>query len=221
MTPLERTRVTAKERHRRHANPFSLIHEPAKLDVMAVYGREAPIALDIGFGEGAFAVELARRHPEWNVLGLEIREHLVRFLNDGAAARGLRNLHGVLANASAHLGTILSDRSVGFIAINFPDPCFKRRHMKRRVLSPAWLEAIAPKLMPGAELHAKSDFEPIAREMAKILDRSEKWKVIVPFAADSESTTGIMTEREVKHSGRGEPIYRMAYRYEPGGTSAP
>lgn len=221
MNPLERTRVTARERHRRHANPFSLQHDPAPVDVLATYGRIAPLALDVGFGEGAFAIELARKHPEWNVLGIEIREHLCRWLNDGAAARGLKNLHGVLANASTHVEKLVPERSVGFLAINFPDPCFKRRHMKRRVLSPEWLARLTPKLMPGAELHAMSDFEPIAREMAKILDKTAHWQVIVPFGSDKESTTGIMTEREVKHSGRGEAIYRMAYKYTPDGMSQP
>lgn len=218
MNPLERTRVTARERHRRHANPFSMQHVPPPLDRVTVYGREAPLALDVGFGEGAFAIELARQHPEWDVLGFEIREHLVRWLNEGAAARGLKNLHGVLGNASKHLGSVVPDGSVGFVAINFPDPCFKRRHQKRRVLTPEWLGVLATKLQPGAEFHIMSDYEPIAREMAKILGRTPRWQVMTPFGSDIASTTGIMTEREVRHSSRGEPIHRMAFRFVPEGS---
>lgn len=219
MTKLERVRVTARERHRRHANPFSILTDAVPLDP-AVFAKAQPLALDVGFGEGAFAIELARSHPEWNVVGLEIREHLVRWLNDGAEARGLRNLHAVLSNASTQLDVIVPDASVAFVAINFPDPWFKQRHRKRRVLSRAWLAVLEKKLLPNAELHAMSDYEPIAREMAKIMHAMPGWEVVAPFTSGGPSTTGIMTEREVRHSGRGEPIHRMAFRYR-GQASAP
>jgi tRNA (guanine-N7-)-methyltransferase len=213
MTPkLERTRVTPRERHRRHANPFSIRVEVAPLK-LAAYAKAQPLALDIGFGEGIFAIDLARQHPEWNVLGFEIREHYVRFLNDGAEARGLTNLHGVQANASTHLDIVVPDKSVIFAAINFPDPWFKRRHMKRRVLTLEWLALLEKKLLPRAELHAMSDYEPIAKEMAKVMNKAPGWEVVVPLTSTGPSTTGIMTEREARHSGRGEPIHRMAYRY--------
>lgn len=209
---LERTRVTPRERHRRHANPFAMRFDVAPLDP-AVFAKQQPLALDIGFGEGIFAIDLARQHPEWNVLGFEIREHYVRFLNDGAKARGLANLHGVQANASTHLATVVPDASVIFAAINFPDPWFKRKHIKRRVLNPDWLAILEKKMLPRAELHAMSDYEPIAREMAKFMSAAVGWETIVPFTIGGPSTTGIMTEREARHSGRGEPIHRMAFRY--------
>ncbi len=209
---LERTRVTPRERHRRHANPFAMRFEVAPVD-LGVYGRTQPLALDIGFGEGIFAIELARRHPEWNVLGFEIREHYVRWLNDGARAREITNLHAVQANASTHLDTVVPDKSVGFVAINFPDPWFKRRHIKRRVLNGPWLAILEKKLLPGAELHAMSDYEPIARQMNKVMSVAAGWDVVVPLTSTGPSTTGIMTEREARHSGRGEPIHRMAYRF--------
>ncbi len=209
---LERTRVTPRERHRRHANPFAMRFEVAPLDLTA-YARPQPLALDIGFGEGIFAIDLARTHPEWNVLGFEIREHYVRWLNDGARARNLTNLHAVQANASTHLDTVVPDASVAFLAINFPDPWFKRRHIKRRVLNPEWLAILEKKLLANAELHAMSDYEPIAREMHKVMSKAPGWETIVPLTSTGPSTTGIMTEREARHSGRGEPIHRMAYRF--------
>lgn len=209
----ETTPAPRRERHRRHANPFSIRHEVPPLDQLATFGRAAPLALDIGFGEGGFLLELARRHPEWNVLGLEIREHLVRQLDEDARQAGLANARAVLANANINLGHLVPARSVAFIAINHPDPWYKKRHKKRRVVNDALVATLVDKLAPGAELHSMSDYEPIAREILTVLSACptlENLDGAGQFA--TATTTGIVTEREVKHTARGEPIWRMRFR---------
>lgn len=211
--PNEATGAPRRERHRRHANPFSIRHEVPPLDPLATFGRVAPLALDIGFGEGGFLLELARRHPEWNVLGLEIREHLVRQLNDDARLGGLANARAVLANANINLAHLVPARGVAFIAINHPDPWYKKRHKKRRVVNETLVATIVDKLAPGGELHSMSDYEPIAREILTVLSACpalENLDGVGQFSATT--TTGIVTEREVKHTARGEPIWRMRFR---------
>lgn len=208
--------MSARQRHRKHANPFSFRDAVAAPDWSAIYDRPAPLALDVGFGAGGFLLELARRHPEWNVLGLEIRPHLVEDAVAAARQEGLRNLHAVLANANMHLQDLVPDGAVSFVAVNFPDPWYKTRHHKRRVVRPEWLEVLTTKLAPGAEVHAMSDYEPIAAEMLQVLEGCAGLVNLAgPGRLASESTTGIMTEREIKHLGRGEPVYRMHFRWEP------
>lgn len=215
MTEHNAARATArKERHRRHANPFTVRGPMAVPHWDAIYGRQAPLALDVGCGPGRFVVELAAKHPEWNVLGLEIREHLVASTLAMAKEAGLANVHALVANANMHLPSILPPQSVAFLAVNFPDPWYKKRHQKRRVVRPDWLTTLEPALMPGASIHAMSDYLPIALEMREVLTAQPGFFSLEPkdtFAA--ESTTGLTTEREIIHQRRGEPIYRMRFTY--------
>src|SRR6478609_1711806 len=113
--------ATARQRHRRHANPFTLRGPIGVPDWQAIYGREAPFAIDVGCGPGRFVWGLARLHPEWNVLGLEIRAHLVAETLAGAREAGLTNVHALVANANLHLSALLPPASVAFVSVNFPD----------------------------------------------------------------------------------------------------
>ena len=208
------TSLGVRKRHRRHANPFTVRGAVEVPDWEAVYGRSAPLALDVGFGPGRFIVELAQRHPEWNVLGLEIRQHLVEQARAEAAAAGLKNLHAMLANANLHLEELLPDASLAFVSVNFPDPWYKKRHHKRRVVRPEWLTVLSKKMRPGAELHAMTDYEPVAMQILDTLEAAAGYvNIDGPGGFAIESTTGIVTEREIKHSGRGERIYRLRFRY--------
>ena len=205
--------MAMKVRHRLHANPFNIRGPIAAPDWPAIFGRRAPFALDIGFGDGRFTVELARRHPEWDVIGLEIRQHLVDGLLEAGRSAKLANLHALLANANLQLDGLLPEASVAFVAVNFPDPWFKNRHKKRRVVNPDWVRLILPKLLPRAEIHAATDYEPGARQILEVLDAEPALDNLDGHGAfAAESTTGILTEREITHTKRGEPIYRVRYR---------
>ncbi len=204
-------------RHRQHGNPFSIRGPLTAPDWPAIYGREAPLAIDIGCGPGAFVVELARQHPGWNVLGLEIRQHFIDSVKSKAQSLGLGNVHALLANANVHLAELLPDHSVTFLSLNFPDPWYKRRHHKRRVMRSEWLAALAPKLMAGAELHAMTDYEVLALEIQGVLEGTP-WLVNLDGAGcfATVSTSGVASERELTHVLRGEPIYRLRFRRQPG-----
>lgn len=177
---------------------------------LEVYGHEAPLAVDIGFGAGRFLLALAQQRPTWNVLGLEIRQHWVDDVQQAARAAGITNLHAMVANASIHLADLIPERSVVFTSLNFPDPWYKKRHHKRRVLTAEWLDLLARKMIPGAELHYMTDYEAAAIEALAILERHPDFSS--PSSGfQTASTTGIPTEREHAHSARNEPIYRLRY----------
>lgn len=204
----------AQKRHRRHANPFTLRGPITVPDWATVYGRVADLAIDVGCGPGRFAVELAAAHPEWNVLGLEIRPHLVQATHALAAAAGVGNVYALRANANLHLPIILPTDSVAFLSINFPDPWYKKRHHKRRVVQAQWLEALRPALKTGASIHAMSDYLPVAEEMRAVLTALPDFVDQHPGPAwPQASLHGLTTEREQTHMGRGEPIYRMHFVY--------
>ncbi len=204
-------------RRRQHGNPFNIRGPIDAPDWATVFGRVAPFAVDVGFGRGAFLLELGRRHPEWNVVGLEIRKHLVDEVNERAAAMGLRNVHAVLANANLHLEELLPPASVAFVSVTFPDPWSKKRHQKRRVVNPEWARALLGRLAPGAEVHAMTDYEPVAVQIREVLEATPGlFNVDGPGAMATASTTGIESERERSHTRRGEPIYRLRFRFGGG-----
>lgn len=207
---------TPRPRHRRHANPFTVRGPMAVPDWSVLFGRSAPLALDIGCGPGRFTCALAARYPQYNVLGVEIRAHLVADCNHRLADARLPHARALLANANLHLPALLPPQSVALIALNFPDPWYKKRHHKRRVMQADWLAAVVPSLIVGANLHLMTDYAPLAEQMRAILAAHPELRCShgdAPFAA--ASTTGLSSEREVKHMQRGEPIYRMSFTYAP------
>jgi tRNA (guanine-N7-)-methyltransferase len=205
--------MAARHRYRQHGNPFSL-RGPIELpDARGIFGRDAPMALEVGFGRGAFLLELARRHPEWNVLGLEIRRHLVDELNATAEGLGIANARAVLANANEHLEALVPKSSVVMVTLNFPDPWYKKRHHKRRVVRPEWLSLLGAHLRDGAEIHVMTDYAPLAREIRTVCEAQGLENLDGPGNYAAQSTTSIVSERERTHQRRGEPIYRLRFRY--------
>ena len=201
-----------KSRHRIHANPFNVREPEARPDWEAIFGRSAPIALEIGYGQGAFLQDLARKHPEWNVIGIEIRPHFVERAISEAKEAGINNLYAVLANANRDLETLIPDQSVAFVSVNFPDPWFKKRHHKRRVIQDPMLDLLGKKFM--AEFHLMTDFEPIGLDALELFTSRKDYQNLLGEDRFSDvTTTAITSEREITHEGRGDPIYRLAYRY--------
>jgi tRNA (guanine-N7-)-methyltransferase len=198
-------------RHRRHANPLAVARRTCAPDWQNLFVRSAPWALDIGCGSGLFTEDLAIRHPEWNVVGIELRPFLVDAVNLRAERAKIKNLCGVLGCVNAEFLAALPLESVVWVSINFPDPCFKRRHHKRRVLQSSLVEALLPRLAPRACIHFMTDYLPLAKWMKKILQQyselvSQTEQSTNGFAA--VSTTDIESERERKHLKRGCAVYR-------------
>lgn len=205
-----------KMKHRMHTNPFNYRHALPLIDQKELFGREAPLALDVGCGPGAFTADLARKHPEWNCIGNEIRRHYVELTEEKREQGNLTNLRGLFANANLQLPAMLPDDSIVFFSHNFPDPWFKKRHEKRRVLNLKFLYDMRPKFKDGCELHVMTDYQPIGDSMRKALMNCSFLK---PLRGNhdfiEESTTGIFSERELVHQEkRGEKIWRMAYVYD-------
>lgn len=215
-----------RARHRIHGNPFNIRGEITAPSWPEVFGRDAPLAVDVGFGPGGFVLELARRRPELNVIGIEIRAHFVEGVMAAARQEDLPNVYALLGNANLHLDELFPDGALALASVNFPDPWYKKRHHKRRVVNRPWLDTLARKLRPDGVFHYVTDYEPAAREALELLADHPRFQADFEPAGEGtehpsarefagESTTGIQSEREVTHLGRGEPVYRLAYRRAP------
>ena len=136
-----------------------------------VFGRSAPLAIEIGFKRGQFLLDLARQRPGLNLLGIERRrrfcESLVQRLCRDADAP--KNVRLIWADAKRALGTVLVAESCSEIYINFPDPWWKRRHSKRRLVDSAFAAVLTRLLKPGGKIWIKSDVARCASEILETL----------------------------------------------------
>ncbi len=145
----------------RYGLPFA----PAPLDFAAVFGRRAPVVLEIGFGMGETTAAIAQAHPERDFVGLEVHAPGVGALLKRIDELALANVRVIRHDAVEVVEHMIPADSLAGIHVYFPDPWPKKRHHKRRLLQPAFVKALAMRLAPGGYLHAATDWEEYAQEM--------------------------------------------------------
>jgi tRNA (guanine-N7-)-methyltransferase len=201
---------------RQHVNPLSIIYQESLIppNWSIVYPNlAAPIHLDIGSAWGRFLLELGQQNQEWNYLGIEIREALVTQANQKRDDLGLSNLHYVFGNINTSLSTLLASLppdKLQRISIQYPDPCFKTRHAKRRVVQPALVNDIAKHLPSGGEVFLQSDLEWVAQEMCDRFSENPAFTRTQPEWLEP-NPLGVPTEREIATLKKGLPVHRAIF----------
>ncbi|MFE1747930.1 tRNA (guanosine(46)-N7)-methyltransferase TrmB [Coleofasciculus sp. H7-2] len=204
-------------RVRQHVNPLSSKYQTPvnPPDWQKIYADPTkPLHLDIGCAKGRFLLKMATVEPNWNYLGLEIRETLVEEANEWKRQAQLENLHYLFCNANNSLNPILSSLPVGGlqrVTIQFPDPWFKNRHAKRRVVQPEMLEVLAKYLVSRGVVFVQSDVEVIAVEMRDRFSSSPAFQRQGGDAWLDTNPLPVPTEREITTLSRGEPVYRALF----------
>lgn len=202
-------------RHRRHANPFNIRQAPAHGDWELVFGRRAPLEVEVGFGRGLFLLGLAAARLDHDFVGLEIRDHLVDNLHIDRDSAGLSNVAGLLCNANFHLEGMFAEASVSAFYVQFPDPWFKKRHHKRRVIQPQLIDTMALQLVDGGALNIVTDQAPMAEHVLEVMGASTAFVNLDGAgqrAPDDACFGPVATDREAWHLGRGDPVYRFRFR---------
>lgn len=149
---------------RQHVNPLSpVFREPIPTpDWRKVYeDASRPLHIDMGCGKGRMLLEMAKLQPDRNFLGVEIREALVVRADRWVREEGLRNLHYVSGNINVSLESVLASYpgALDLVSVLMPDPWFKKRHKKRRLLQPELVEQVAALMKPGARFFVMSDVQ--------------------------------------------------------------
>jgi tRNA (guanine-N7-)-methyltransferase len=139
------------------------------LDWTELFGREAATDVEIGSGKGRFLLALAAIRPERNLLAVERAGHYHRLCCERAAKRGLSNIRLLRTTAEDLLFRLLAPSSVATLFILFPDPWPKKRHHKRRLITPGSVAAMAATLRPGGRLLVKTDHAGYAAAIAEVL----------------------------------------------------
>lgn len=138
------------------------------LDLAAVFGRNAPLVLEIGSGMGESAAEIAKAHPERDFIAIEVHGPGVGSLLNRIEAQKLTNLRVLQHDAVEVLEHMIPDAALAGIHLFFPDPWPKKRHHKRRLVQPGFASLAARKLAPGGYLHAATDWPDYAAHMLAV-----------------------------------------------------
>ena len=202
---------------RQHVNPLSHKYRtPIALpDWNQVYrDTTRPIHLDIGCARGRFLFGMADLLPEVNFLGTEIREPLVIDANRKREEVGYPNLYFLFCNINIVLEDLLNSLPKGklqTVSIQFPDPWFKLRHRKRRVVQPELVNTIARYLAPDGMIFLQSDVEEIAGEMTDRFSENPSFIQQHEGRWLEENIFPVPTEREIATQNKGEKVYRSLF----------
>lgn len=148
---------------------WGIAYQPAPLDLSAVFGKPAPLILEIGCGMGETTATIAAARPECNFIGIEVHTPGVGSLMKEIATRELNNLRVIQHDAVEVVRDMIAPGMLAGIHIFFPDPWPKKRHHKRRLIQPAFVHQLALRLAPGGYIHCATDWEEYAQQMLEVL----------------------------------------------------
>lgn len=182
---------------------------PALLDLAALFGRDAPCILEIGFGNGDALVAMAAAWPERNFLGAEVHAPGVGHCLLGIERAGLGNVRLLMQDAVEVLADRLPPASLAGVHLYFPDPWHKKRHHKRRLVQPAFIGLLATRLAPGGYFHVATDWPDYAEHIREVLGAAPEFAG--PEGADPEGSRP-QTRFEARGERLGHPIWEAVYR---------
>jgi tRNA (guanine-N7-)-methyltransferase len=148
---------------------FLVPYQPVRLDIGAVFGRDAPLILEIGFGMGDATAAIALARAQDNFLCCEVHAPGVGALLKRCGEQGIDNIRIVQHDAVQVLENMLVPEQLSGVHIFFPDPWHKARHHKRRLIQPAFVSRLLTRLKPGGYLHCATDWQPYAEQMLQVL----------------------------------------------------
>jgi tRNA (guanine-N7-)-methyltransferase len=162
---------------------YGIEYRQEVLDPRAVFGRQAPLVLEIGSGMGETTVRIAAERPDTDFIAVEVHGPGVGSLLKRIDELGLKNLRVVRHDALEVLEHMVADASLAAIHLFFPDPWPKKRHHKRRLVQPEFAALAARKLAPGGVLHAATDWDDYAAQMLEVLSGEPELTRVADAAA--------------------------------------
>ena len=148
---------------------FLVPYEPRPIDFARVFGRDAPVILEIGFGMGEATAHIAGLMPQKDFLCCEVHEPGVGALLKRIGEQDLRNIRIVRDDAVKVLQDMIPAGTLSGAHVFFPDPWHKLRHHKRRLIQAPLVKLLASRLVAGGYLHCATDWEPYAQQMLEVL----------------------------------------------------
>lgn len=186
---------------------------PSPWDAEALFGRRAPLEVEVGSGKGLFLRTAAAGRPEVDFLGIELAQKYARFAAAALAKREFHNAIVVVADALRVFAELLPDGSLAAVHVYFPDPWWKKRHKKRRVMKESFLRHLERTLQPGGRFHFWTDVEEYFHGSLELLatQTSLQGPREVP-ESPAEHDMAYRTHFERRTRLHNEPVYRAEFR---------
>jgi tRNA (guanine-N7-)-methyltransferase len=150
------------------------------LDFKTLFGNDAPVIMEIGFGNGDATWQMAQANSAENYLGVEVHQPGVGRLLLKMKQHGIRNIRIANEDVVEFLRERVPEESLDGVRIYFPDPWPKKRHHKRRLIQPPLIDLLASRMRPGALLHLATDWEPYAEHMLEVMRSSDRFVNLSP-----------------------------------------
>jgi len=182
----------------------------AALDYPSVFGREVPVTLEIGFGMGDATAKIAAEYPQRDFIGIEVHGPGVGSLLNRIDAMRLTNLRVIRHDAVAVIRDMIPMASLAAIHVYFPDPWPKKRHHKRRLMSPAFVHELAMRLARDGYLHVASDWPDYAEEMLATLS-GESLLANQAEGFAQRPAWRPQTRFEMRGLARGHPVFDLLF----------
>jgi tRNA (guanine-N7-)-methyltransferase len=185
-----------------------LVDEDAPIYEIApgrLFGRIAPLEVELGAGRGDFIVDYAAARPERDFLAVELSASVARVMAMRIGRRGLGNVRVARMDARTLINLMLPDASVSVCHVYFPDPWLTLSQQKHRMLSPGFARRLRRVLASGAKVHVATDVEPYAAEMFAMLGEAGFRRVEVPAPGASLSGFGI------KYLAQGKRVFSASF----------
>lgn len=168
--------TAAQQRALRELWPRYGIDSNRMVDLHALFGRSTPVTLEIGFGNGDTLLAMAQASPETDFIGIEVHRPGVGRLLQALEDRHINNVRVMCDDAVEILQRCLPDHCLQRVLLFFPDPWHKKRHHKRRIVQPEFVELLAKKLQHGGILHMATDWENYAQHMLEVVGASAAFR---------------------------------------------
>ncbi|WP_419420225.1 tRNA (guanosine(46)-N7)-methyltransferase TrmB [Legionella sp. D16C41] len=148
---------------------YLLIIDDKQWDFATIFGRQAEIIVEIGFGMGASLIRMAEQNPDKDFIGIEVHRAGVGSLVADLYEKKINNVRVVMCDAVTVFKQQISPNTLNGVQVFFPDPWHKKRHHKRRLIQPDFVKLIAERLQSGGFLHCATDWQDYAESMRAVL----------------------------------------------------
>lgn len=208
-------RLTAGQEHAltEYWKDYGIDYQDRPLDISGVFGRVAPLALEIGFGMGKSLVEMAGRDPGRDFIGIEVHTPGVGACIMAAHESGISNLRVIHYDAVDVLSNMIPDGVIDRLQLYFPDPWHKARHKKRRLVKPDFMDLIIPKLAVCGIIHMATDWEPYAQQMLEVQSEDSRIENLSPDGTFVERPDyRPLTKFEARGQRLGHGVWDLLFR---------
>ncbi|MDB4222499.1 tRNA (guanosine(46)-N7)-methyltransferase TrmB [Granulosicoccus sp.] len=192
---------------------FGLKFSDNTIDLAEAFGRNGPVWIEIGFGNGDVLLSMGVSNPDTNIIGAEVHESGIGHALIGIEQNELTNVRLVQHDAMEILENMLEPASLDKVLLLFPDPWHKKRHHKRRIVQQDFLNAVARTLKPGGILHCATDWAEYGEWMIERLEQDDRFTNCAGAGQGSERPAWRPVTRFEKRGHRlGHDVIDLLYR---------